>query len=108
MKSEHLTGIPGMDAYVLDVTAAPGAQTGWHVHPGHEYGVILDGEATLEVKGQPPMQLKKGMAYHVDAMVPHNGRNGEAAPTHYVVFFVVGAGEPLQTSVPAAARSNDY
>jgi quercetin dioxygenase-like cupin family protein len=106
MKSEKLTGIPGMDAYVMDVTVAPGAQTGWHVHPGHEFGYILDGEGgTLEVQGQPTAQLKNGMAYHVDAMVPHNGTNtSKTVPARYVVLFVVESGKPVQTSVPAPAQ----
>jgi quercetin dioxygenase-like cupin family protein len=113
LKAEKLTGIPGMEAYVMDVTIAPGGQTGWHMHPGHEFGAVLEGEegGTLEVQGQPTTVFKKGMAYHVDPMVPHNGtNNSKTAPVRLSVFFLVESGKPLQTSVPAPASAlrGDY
>jgi len=100
VKSEKLTGIPSMDGYVMDVTIAPGAQSGWHLHPGHEFSYVQDGEGTLEVQGQPPMRLKKGVGFHVDAMVPHNGINAsKTAPLHVAVIYVVESGKPLATPV---------
>lgn len=105
VKSEKLTGIPGMDGYVMDVTIAPGAQSGWHVHPGHEFSYVQDGEGMLEVQGQPSTPLKKGVGFHVDAMVPHNGINSsKTAPLHVAVFYVVESGKPLATPVPAPAK----
>ena len=105
VKSEKLTGIPGMDGYVIDVTIAPGAQSGWHVHPGHEFSYIRDGEGTLEVQGQTPTRLKKGVGFHVDAMVPHNGINAsKTAPLHIAVIYIVESGKPLATPVPAPAK----
>jgi quercetin dioxygenase-like cupin family protein len=105
VKSEKLTKIPGMDGYVVDVTVGPGAQSGWHIHPGHEFSYVLDGEGMLEVQGQPPTLLKKGVGYHVDAMAPHNGINtSKTSPLHVAVFYVLESGKPLATPVPAPAK----
>jgi quercetin dioxygenase-like cupin family protein len=105
VKSEKLTLISGMDGYVMDVTIAPGAQSGWHTHPGHEFSYVLDGEGTLEVAGLDPTPLKKGTGFHVDAMVPHNGVNAsKTAPLRVAVFYVVQSGKPVTTPAQAPAK----
>ncbi len=102
VKAEHLKEIPGMDGYVIDVTIAPGAQSGRHVHPGHEFSYVLEGEGILEVEGKPPMPLKKGVGIHIDPMVPHNGINtSKTAPLHVAVVYVLETGKPIATPVPA-------
>jgi quercetin dioxygenase-like cupin family protein len=105
VKAEKLTGIQGMDGYVMDVTIAPGAQSGWHVHPGHEFTYVLDGEGMLERAGEPPMPLKKGVGFHNDVMVPHNGINtSKTAPLHLAIVYIVQSGKPVATPVPAPAK----
>lgn len=100
VKSETLKAIPGMDGYVMDVTIAPGAQSGRHVHPGHEFSYVLDGEGILEVEGQPAVTLKKGVGFHIDPMVVHNGINTSmTAPLHVAVVYVVETGKPIATPV---------
>ena len=100
VKSATLKGIPGMDGYVMDVTIAPGAQSGRHVHPGHEFSYVLDGEGILEVEGQPAQPLKKGVAFHVDPMVIHNGINTSmTTPLHVAVVYVLETGKPIATPV---------
>lgn len=99
-KSQGLKGISGMDGYVMDVILAPGAQSGRHFHPGHEFGYILDGEGILEAEGRPPVTLKKGVTIHNDPMVIHNGINtSRTAPLHLVVFYVLETGKPIATPV---------
>ncbi len=96
VKAETLKNLPGMDGYVIEATAAPGAQSGWHVHPGHELAYVLEGEGILEVKGQSPLRLKKGVGFHIDPMVPHNAINtGTAAPLRVVAVFVVESGNSI-------------
>ena len=100
VKSEGLKGISGMDGYVMDVTIAPGAQSGRHVHPGHEFSYVLDGEGILEVDGQPPLTLKKGVTFHNEPMVVHNGVNSSmTTPLHVLVFYVLETGKPIATPV---------
>ena len=36
-----------LDLHIMQVTIAPGANTGWHHHPGPEYAVLKSGSATL-------------------------------------------------------------
>lgn len=100
VKSESLKGIPGMDGYVMEVTIAPGAQSGRHVHPGHEFSYVLDGEGMLEVDGRPPLALKKGVTFHNEPMVVHNGINSSmTTPLHVLVFYVLETGKPIATPV---------
>ena len=100
VRSESLKALPGMDGYVMDVTIAPGAQSGRHVHPGHEFSYVLDGEGILEVEGQPAVTLKKGVGFHVDPMVIHNGINTSmTTPLHVAVVYVLEAGKPIATPV---------
>lgn len=100
VKSESLKALPGMDGYVMDVTIAPGAQSGRHVHPGHEFSYVLDGEGLLEVEGQPAVALKKGVGIHLDPLVVHNGINTSmTAPLHLAVVYVLETGKPIATPV---------
>jgi quercetin dioxygenase-like cupin family protein len=99
-KSEGLKGVSGMDGYVMDVTIAPGAQSGRHVHPGHEFSYVLDGEGILEVEGRSPLTLKKGVTFHNDPLVIHNGINtSTTTPLHVLVFYVLETGKPIATPV---------
>lgn len=84
----------------LMVEIAPGAETGWHLHPVPSFGVILEG--TLEVA------LKDGRAKHFqagDAIAEvvdtlHNGRNVGATPVKIMVFYAGAAGKPLTVKEP--------
>lgn len=98
LKTE-MAGVQGMDGYVVDVEIAPGAQSGRHYHPGHEFGYVLDGEGVVELDGSPPIPLKKGVSTHIDPKVVHNGRNTGTAPLKLVVFYVLERGQPIAIPV---------
>jgi quercetin dioxygenase-like cupin family protein len=105
VKAEKLQNLPGMDGYVMYVTIAPGAQSGWHVHPGHELSQILDGEGTLDVSGEPRLAIKKGVGVHINPMVPHNAINtSKTAPLHVAVVYVLESGKPVASPVPAPTQ----
>ncbi len=93
--------VPGREAVVARVEVAPGATAGWHTHPGDEISYVLDGEAVLEIAGQPPRPVRAGESFIIPAGVVHNARNDSPAPIRLVGVYVVEKGKPLAT--PASA-----
>src|SRR3989304_10126933 len=59
-----LAGMEGKEGFVILAEIAPGAATGKHTHPAHEFAYVLEGDGTLEVEGRPPVSLKPGVATH--------------------------------------------
>jgi quercetin dioxygenase-like cupin family protein len=92
----------GASAHVtaVEITLAPGQQTGWHMHPVPMFGYILDGELTVDYgpKGQRVYRKGDGLMEAVDE--PHNGRNLGTEPVK-ILAVVIGA-EGMAASVPAS------
>ena len=73
-----LAGMEGKKGFVILAEIVPGAATGKHTHPAHEFAYVLEGDGTLEVEGKPPVSLKPGVAIHQPPGQVHNGRNTSA------------------------------
>lgn len=78
-----------------------GGSSGWHTHPGVEVAYLLSGEMVLERAGQAPLRLKAGDSFTMPRGVAHNGINRGKVPARLVITYVVDAGAPVRTSVPA-------
>ena len=83
------------DALVLSAELAPMASTGRHIHPGDEYGTVLEGELEVQVEGQAPRRIKAGEAYHNAKGVVHETRNPTQATTRLLSTFIVEKGQPV-------------
>lgn len=70
-----------------------------HTHPGTENSYVLDGEITLNVKGQPTRVVKAGEAILIPPGVPHSGRSGPNG-AKILAAWVVEKDKPLAS--PAA------
>jgi quercetin dioxygenase-like cupin family protein len=102
---DEMAPMPAMTGYLIEVELAPGAESGWHTHPGHDFDYVRSGEAILEVKGKPPQTLKAGMGIHTEPGVLHNARNpSKTEPFKYVAFFVIEQGKPVTIPAPAPAK----
>src|SRR3972149_4376299 len=73
-----LAGMEGKKGFVILAEIGPGAATGKHTHPAHEFAYVLEGDGTLEVEGRQPVSLKPGVAIHQPPGQVHNGRNTSA------------------------------
>jgi quercetin dioxygenase-like cupin family protein len=91
-------GTPGRVAVMARVEFQPGAVIGRHTHPGEEIGYVLEGTLVLEVDGKPPVTLKAGESYFIEAGRVHGGRNGNT-PASVLTTYVVEKGKPLATAV---------
>ena len=85
--------------FIYMVTVAPGGVVGLHTHPGIEMGYTLEGEAVLQVDGQPDLIMKPGVPYSVSPGVPHMAKNTGASTIRIVATFVVEKDKPLATPV---------
>ena len=83
-----------------EVTLAPGAETGWHLHPAPAFGLILDGEWTVMLKDGRTKVLRRGdgIAEVVDTL--HNGRNSGTVPARLLVFYAGVVGQTLSQKAP--------
>jgi quercetin dioxygenase-like cupin family protein len=52
---------------VREIIFEPEQQTGLHKHPCPVFGYIADGEAILQVEGEPPQHLPAGSAFYEPA-----------------------------------------
>ena len=52
---------------VREIVFEPGQETGVHKHPGPVFGYIAEGEAVLEVQGEPAQKLPAGSAFYEPA-----------------------------------------
>jgi hypothetical protein len=72
----------------------PNVLIGKHTHPGPESGYVLDGDFTLLVDGQPPLELKTGQSYKVAPGAAHDAKSG-AKGAKVLATYVVEKGKPL-------------
>jgi quercetin dioxygenase-like cupin family protein len=82
------------------ILKAPGAETGWHLHPANSFAVLLKGELEITLKNGASKRLKPGEALAEVANTLHNGRNVGTVPATIVVFYVGEVGQTLSVKEP--------
>ncbi len=82
------------------IEIAPGAETGWHLHPVPSFGLVLEGtlEVTLKEGQVKRLQAGEALAEVVDTL--HNGRNVGNIPAKIVVFYTGAVGQALTIKEP--------
>jgi quercetin dioxygenase-like cupin family protein len=93
--------VPSGAAYevVLGMAEVPaGALVGKHMHPGVELGMLIEGEATMMIDGQPERTLKPGDSYQIAAGVAHDAKAGSAG-AKVIAVYTVEKGKPLAVVV---------
>ena len=73
---------------VGNVTFEPGARTKWHLHPGGQILLVMDGIGYYQEKGQPKRILRKGDVVKCPPNIPH--WHGASADSHFVQVAVTG------------------
>lgn len=77
------------------VEIAPGAETGWHIHPVPSFGMVLEGELEVRLKNGEIKRIKAGESAAEVVNTPHNGRNAGKVPVKLLVFYAGVVGQPL-------------
>jgi quercetin dioxygenase-like cupin family protein len=103
---DDLAPMPGpMTGYLIEGELPPGAETGWHTHPGDDFTYVGSGEFTLDVEGKAPQTFKAGTRFPNGPGVKHNGRNlSKTEPVKWAAAFVVEQGKPATSPAAAPAQ----
>jgi quercetin dioxygenase-like cupin family protein len=82
------------DFHINHVVVDPGADSGWHTHPGTALDIVKSGTITLYVDGGDckPITLEAGRAVFVPAGVRHLARNQGSVPVELYVTYLIDAG----------------
>jgi quercetin dioxygenase-like cupin family protein len=74
---------------------------GFHSHNGDQWEVVVEGEITFTVKGQPPKVLKAGEFVYIPRGTIHRNENKSNAPTRAIELLIKDKGKPQ--TIPDAA-----
>ncbi len=76
------------DISVGNVTFEPGARSKWHVHPGGQILLVIDGVGYYQEKGKPKEILRKGDAIKCPPNIPH--WHGASADSAFIQVAITG------------------
>ena len=95
-----LAGMKGKEGIVVLAEIAPGAATGKHTHPAHEFAYVMEGSGSLEVEGKPTIPMKPGATIYQPPKQVHNGKNASTtAPLKVIAFYIAEKEKPLTAPV---------
>jgi len=72
----------------------------FHTHNGDQWEVVLEGEITFTVKGQPPKVLKAGESVYIPRGTIHRNENKGNVPTRTIEILVMDKDKPQSNPVP--------
>jgi len=95
-----LAGTEGREGAVWLIEIAPGAATGKHYHPGHEFVYVLEGAGRTAVEDKPSATVRAGEAVYLPPGQVHNTTNvSTTAPAKALVVYIGEKGQPLVVPV---------
>ena len=95
-----LAGAGGQEGVVWLIEISPGAATGKHYHPGHEFVYVLEGAGRTAVEDKPSATVQAGEAVYLPPGQVHNTTNASAtAPAKALVVYIGANGQPLVVPV---------
>ena len=89
------------DFYIQDVVLQPGANTGWHTHPGIEHTIVKSGSLVVIPASCTPHTYTAGQAIYNAPNVTHFARNDSSAPVEIYVTYTVPAGAAVRGDAAA-------
>jgi quercetin dioxygenase-like cupin family protein len=93
------TGAPAR-VTAVEITLAPGQQTGWHMHPVPLFAYILEGELTVDYGAKGERTYRTGEGFMEAMNERHNGRNSGQGPVK-ILAVVIGE-EGVRATLPAS------
>lgn len=76
------------------IEIAPGAETGWHLHPVPSFGLVLEGDLEVTLKDGRHRQFHTSDALAEVVNTLHNGRNIGKKPLKLLVFYAGVVDQP--------------
>lgn len=100
LQTHALTTAPGHEGITVLAELAVGGSAPRHTHPGEEFVYVLQGTATFDMAGQPPLAIKAGDAFFIPPNTPHVATNTGKVPLRLLSNYIVPIGKPLATPAP--------
>lgn len=97
------SSIAGREIVQVLTELPPGADSGWHTHPGEEVGFILSGEVEVRVEGRGATILRAGDGFLIPPRTPHKARERGGEHGRMLSTYIVETSQPLSTRVSAPA-----
>jgi hypothetical protein len=94
---------PNLDIAIQSITFAPGAQSGWHSHPGPVFIMVVEGTMTFYESNDPncaPIVRGVGEGYLDTGEHAHIARNETALPARNLVTYLAPPGAVLRIDAP--------
>jgi len=91
------------EVVVQQARFAPGAYSGWHVHPGYLTATVVSGQVVRYGVDCSPQTFSAGQSFYETAANPFTVKNESTAEAVVLVTFVVPGGTPttgLRTDRP--------
>jgi quercetin dioxygenase-like cupin family protein len=73
----------------------------FHSHNGDQWQVVIEGEITYYVRGQPPRVLKPGESVYIPRGTIHRNENKSSAPTRTIELLIKDKDKPQTIPAPA-------
>jgi quercetin dioxygenase-like cupin family protein len=73
----------------------------YHTHNGDQWEVVIEGEITFTVRGQPPKVLKAGEFVYIPRGTIHRNENKSNAPTRTIELLIMDKDKPQNNPAPA-------
>ena len=76
---------------IREITLKPGQKAGYHRHPCPVFGLIMSGQALVQVEGQDAKVLHAGEAFcePQDTPIVHFDNASETNPMTFIAFYLV-------------------
>jgi quercetin dioxygenase-like cupin family protein len=91
---------PGYHTATVRTVVDPGGEVAPHTHPGIEMGYVLQGQATLNVRGRTARSLAAGESFSIPPRTVHSVRNAGRGALTMLSTYVVEKGQPIASPAP--------
>jgi quercetin dioxygenase-like cupin family protein len=90
---------------VREITFAPGQETGRHQHPCPVLGFIAEGEAVLQLEGEPRQHLSTGSAFYepAETVISRFDNASAERQMRFICFYLMEGSQELIQMLPEAA-----
>lgn len=101
LMTRDLVGTRGKEVLMITVTYGPGAASLPHRHDAQVFVYVLEGEMTMQVKGQPPVTLRAGQTFYEAPNDIHqvSANASGTAPAKILVLMVKDKNKPASRNV---------
>lgn len=97
----YAKGTAEVSGFLFEI--APGAETGWHLHPTASFAYLLQGELEVHLKNGQSKRFSAGDAFAEVINTLHDGHNIGKVPVKIVVFYAGAADGTLTIKEAATA-----